>query len=45
MLDGRGSIGAGVVALFASVALGWWLEATLGVVVVALRVRQVVESA
>jgi hypothetical protein len=45
MLDGCGSIGAGVVALFASVALGWRFEAALGVVVVELRVRRVVEPA
>jgi hypothetical protein len=45
MFDGCGSIGAGVVALFASVALGWRFEAALGVVVVELRGRRVVEPA
>jgi hypothetical protein len=45
MFDGCGSIGAGLVALFASVALGWRFEAALGVVVVELRGRRVVERA
>jgi hypothetical protein len=45
MLDGCGSIGAGVVTLFASGAFGWRFEAALGVVVVEERGRRVVELA
>jgi hypothetical protein len=45
MFDGCGSIGAGIVALFASAALGWRFEAALGVVVVEERGRRVIELA